>query len=63
MKIKPITRKVESVHKVTKIKTPTLDNRIEKYEEKPVIKDTERKKRMPAKKMAVDKLKIRCRNS
>ena len=46
MKIKPITRKVESVHKVTKIKTPTLDNRIEKYEEKPVTKDTERKKRI-----------------
>ena len=46
IEIKPITRKVEKVHKVTKIKKPSLDNRIEKYEEKPVIKDTERKKRI-----------------
>jgi|TARA_B110000977_G_scaffold186585_1_gene252702 hypothetical protein len=46
MEIKPIVRKVESVHKVTKIKTPTLDHRIEKYEDQPVIKETERKKRI-----------------
>ena len=46
IEIKPITRKVEKVHKVTKIKRPSLDKRIEKYEEKPVIKETERKKRI-----------------
>jgi|CoawatStandDraft_6_1074263.scaffolds.fasta_scaffold599502_1 hypothetical protein len=28
-------RKVEPIHKVTKMKTPTLDQRIEKYENTP----------------------------
>ena len=36
-------RKVEPIVRVSKIKTPTLDQRIEKYENSPIKKDRDEK--------------------
>tara|TARA_B100001996_G_C18373124_1_gene482362 strand:+ start:313 stop:471 length:159 start_codon:yes stop_codon:yes gene_type:complete len=46
IEINPTVRKVEPVHKITKTKKPKLDQRIEKYEENPVLKDIERQRKI-----------------